>query len=186
MVAAAQCPGEAKGGDLPNERLPRTDGGAGGEAGQTSGWTDMGTSPLPATCLPPCLSGAVPGTRGHRWSQQRGAPPVPPPFPKPTQALAAYARAQEDLVGEVAGGGGGICLWAQDTGGTGSARGARALVVRQEHHPEHPLLPTQFRPPCCSPSHPGEGCLSLPPSCTPGCRRALGCQPPRPCPLRCP
>lgn len=76
-------------------------------------WTDRGTSPLPTTSSPPpqcCCARHL----GAQMEPAAGCPPDTPPFPKPAWALAAYARAQEDLVGEVAGWGGGTCLWAQD------------------------------------------------------------------------
>lgn len=52
------------------------------------------------------------------------------------------------------------------------------------------LTPQMAQVPCCCPNPPMQGCLlplqALPHSSSPGCQRALGCQLPHPCPLRCP
>lgn len=147
----------------------------GGQGGLTHVWLDRRGDKPPACHLPPppplvLLHRVLGGTDGAG----SGVPPQCPPFPKPAWALAAYARAQEDLVGEV--GGGVTCLWVQDAhvGGHGAVLGVQelvpALTVRQDACLQHPLPPAWFRPPVAAlppPPYWGASCLSSPPSAPP-------------------
>lgn len=128
-------------------------------AGQTGGQTPC----LPPASPPPplvLLHRVLGGTDGAG----SGVPPQCPPFPKPAWALAAYARAQEDLVGEAAGGGhlpvGAGCPCG---GPWGSARGAGAGPCPDSKAgclSAASLAPHLIQAPCCSPAPPPIlGCL---------------------------
>lgn len=98
----------------------------------------MGRDKTPACHLPALtlvlLHQALGGTDG---AGSRVSPQCPP-FPKLAWALAAYARAQEDLVGEVIGGalfcGGRLPMW----GTQGNAKGAGAGLCLAGSCLEHP------------------------------------------------
>lgn len=137
-------------------------------AGQTGGQTPC----LPPASPPPLvlLHRVLGGTDGAG----SGVPPQCPPFPKPAWALAAYARAQEDLVGEVGGGHLPVGAGCPCGGPWGSARGAGAGPCPDSKAgclSAASLAPRLVQAPCCSPAPPppywGASCLSSPPSAPP-------------------
>lgn len=125
--------------------------------------------------------------RGTDGTSSR-VPPQGPPFPKLAWALAAYARAQEDLVREVMGGalfcGCRMPVW----GTQSSAKGAGAgLCPGSMAGPLSgaPLIPPRWLRSLLLSRTPHTGAPLAPPGTTsaaaPGCQRALGCQLPHPC-----